>query len=150
MVKRICPVIRKKRRQDQVRRLLREAPAGRMDFPELDGTWIPRLDLIETKTELIVAMEAPGLEAEDLVISLQPNRLVIKGRKRESSAPAGLRYLRLEREYGPFQRMLVLPRAVLPTRARATLENGVLTVVLSKPAETRAKGRVVRIKKTME
>jgi HSP20 family protein len=121
-----------------------------MDFPELDGTWIPRLDLVETKTELIVAMEAPGLEAEDLVISLQLNRLVIKGRKRESSAPTGLRYLRLEREYGPFRRMLVLPRAVLPTRARATLENGVLTVVLSKPAETRAKGRVVRIKKTME
>jgi HSP20 family protein len=150
MFKRIRPVVLVRRGPDPIRRLLREPPSGRTDFPELDGTWIPRLDLVETKTALIVAMEAPGLEAEDLILSLQPNRLVIKGRKREPAAPAGLRYLRLEREYGPFRRMLVLPRIVLPGRARATLDNGVLTVVLPKPAETRTKGRVVRIKKTME
>jgi HSP20 family protein len=150
MIKRIRPVIRVQRSGTEVRRLLGEPPSVRTDFPELDGTWIPRLDLVETGTSLIIAMEAPGLEAEDLVISLQPNRLEIKGRKREPSVPAGIAYLRLEREYGPFKRMLVLPRAVLPSRARASLGNGVLTIVLPKPLKTRARPRVVRIAKLTE
>ncbi|MHB8055372.1 MAG: Hsp20/alpha crystallin family protein [Candidatus Aminicenantales bacterium] len=138
MIKRIHPIIR-------VRRNAAEA-----DYPQLDGGWIPRLDLAETEKALVVAMEASGLAAEDLLISLQPNRIEIKGRKMESAVPPGARYLRLEREYGPFRRTLALPRSVVPVRARATLRNGVLTIVLPKPPVSRTRRRVVPIKKTTE
>jgi len=150
MIKRIRPVVRALKSQGEVCRLLEEPPSGRSDFPELDGTWIPRLDLVETEKALLIAMEAPGLEVEDLVISLQSNRLEIKGMKKKAGVPAGLTYLRLEREYGPFKRMLVLPRAVLPARARASLGNGVLTIILPKPPQTCPKRRVVRIIKPTE
>ena len=150
MNKRICPVTRVRRSADEVHRLREGSPSGRTDFPELDGTWIPPLDLVETGAALIVAMEAPGLEAKDLVISLQPNRLEIKGRKRETPPPSGSAYLRLEREYGPFRRMLVLPLAVLTAGARAMLENGILTVVLPKPPAARNKRTIVRIIKPTE
>jgi len=138
MIKRIHPVIR-----------VRKSVAG-ADFPEWDGGWTPRLDLVETGKALVVAIEASGLREEDLQISLQTNRLEIKGRKRESAVPAGARYFRLEREYGPFRRTLALPVSVEPDRARATLHNGVLTIVLPKVPPRRDKGRVVRITKTME
>jgi HSP20 family protein len=138
MINRIHPVIR-----------VRRSPAG-IGFPELEGGWIPRLDLVETEKALIVAMEASGLWTEDLQISLQTNRLEIKGRKKELPVPAGTRYFRLEREYGPFRRMLVLPSSVVPDRARATLHNGVLTIVLPKLRPRRDRRRVVRIMKTTE
>ncbi|MCX6566440.1 MAG: Hsp20/alpha crystallin family protein [Candidatus Aminicenantes bacterium] len=138
MIKRNHPVIR-----------VRRSAAG-SDFSELEGGWIPRLDLVETEKALIVAMEASGLWADDLQISLQTNRLEVKGRKRESAVPAGTRYFRLEREYGPFRRTLALPLSVVPDRARATLHNGVLTIVLPKRRGKRDRGRIVRITKTME
>jgi len=138
MIKCVHPVIR-------VRRNAAEA-----DYSELEGGWIPRLDLAETEKALVVGMEASGLAAEDLLISLQPNRLEIKGRKKEPAVPAGARYLRLEREYGPFRRTLALPRSVVPAQARATLHNGVLTIVLPKPPVSRSRRLVVPIKKTTE
>jgi HSP20 family protein len=111
---------------------------------------MPRLDLIETEKTLIVAVEVSGLRTEDLQISLQTNRLEIKGRKKEAAVPAGTRYFRLEREYGPFRRTLALPRSVVPDRARATLENGVLTIALPKRIETPRRRRLVRIKRNVE
>jgi HSP20 family protein len=137
MMKRIHPVIR-------VRGAALETRS-----PDLDGGWVPRLDLAETEKALVVAMEASGLAAEDILISLQPNRIEIKGRKRESAVPPGARYLRLEREYGPFGRSLALPRSVVPAKARASLRNGVLTIVLPKPPISRTR-RVVPITKTTE
>lgn len=136
-MKRIHPIIR-------VRAAVAEAGS-----PDLDGGWIPRLDLAETEKELIVAMEASGLVAEDLQIFLQSNRIEIKGRKKESPVPAGARYLRLEREYGPFRRSLALPRSVVPARARAVLRNGILTIVLPKPPASRIR-RVVPIVRNTE
>jgi len=138
MVKRIRPIVC----------VHRNAPGD--DYPEWNGGWVPRLDLAETEKALVVAMEASGLAAGDIRISLQPNRLTIEGRKKEASVPPGSRFLRLEREYGPFRRTLSLPRSVVPARARASLERGVLTVVLPKPPEKRSRKRVVPIEKTTE
>lgn len=138
MVKRIRPVIC----------VRRNAPGE--GSPEWAGGWIPRLDLTETDKTLVVAMEASGLRAEDIRISLQPNRLTIEGRKNEAPVPAGSRFLRLEREYGPFRRTLPLPRSVDPVRARASLDRGVLTIVLPKPPEKRIRKRLVPIQKSTE
>jgi len=138
MTKRAPPVVR-------VRKVVVAA-----DRPDLENGWIPRLDLVETGTALVVAMEAAGLGAGDLEISLQSSRLEVRGRKPEAAVPAGTRYFRLEREYGPFRRTLALPLSVVPDRARATLENGVLTIVLPKRAGARDRGRIVRIKTIRE
>jgi len=138
MVKRIRPIVC----------VHRNAEHG--DYPEWRGGWVPRLDLAETEKAVIVAMEASGLEVGDIRISLQPNRLTVDGRKRESAVPAGARFLRLEREYGPFRRTLALPRSVVPARAKATLNHGILTIILPKPAEKPARKRVVPIMKTTE
>ncbi|HNQ80915.1 MAG: Hsp20/alpha crystallin family protein [Acidobacteriota bacterium] len=138
MIKRLHPVIR-----------IRTSGGG--VYPaDWQGGWMPRLDLIETEKTLIVAVEVSGLRTEDLQISLQTNRLEIKGRKKEAAVPAGTRYFRLEREYGPFRRTLALPRSVVPDRARATLENGVLTIALPKRIETPRRRRLVRIKRNVE
>ena len=50
-----------------------------------------------------------------------------------TAAESGARYHRLEREYGTFRRVVLIPASVLAEQASATLENGILKVVLQKP-----------------
>jgi len=147
MVKRIKPVTRTCRFEGEIRRLTSGRTTGRRETVGLTAGWILPLDVVETETEIIVVGEAPGLAAANLLISLHSSRLEIKGLKPESATPAEAKYLRLEREYGAFRRLLPLPAAVHPDKARATLENGVLTVILKKVKETRFKDRVVRIQR---
>jgi HSP20 family protein len=75
-------------------------------------------------------------------------RIEIRGVKKEASIATDPRYLRLEREYGAFQRSVALPCAVVPDKARAVLENGVLIVYIRKLRGARDRDIVVKIQKT--
>jgi HSP20 family molecular chaperone IbpA len=76
------------------------------------------------------------------------SRIEIKGLKRVAAVSAPPRYLRLERQYGAFQRSVALPCAVVPDKAGAVLENGVLRVVIRKMKGARDRDIVVKIQKT--
>lgn len=148
MIKRIRPVTRVARIEGEVRRLMRLALSERPDEFELRGGWIPLVDVYETGNDLVVETEVPGLTARDVVISLSLSRLEIKGVKKEALVSTSPRYIRLEREYGAFQRTVSLPCAVVPDKARAVLENGVLTVFIRKMRGARDRDILVKIKKT--
>ncbi len=152
MIKRIIPVIRTNKIESEIHRLVSEVLSERREMLGLDRGWVLPLDVLETDKEIILIGEAPGMAIEDLLISLHSSRIEFKGLKREDTtpAPATAKYLRLEREYGAFRRVLALPAAVLTERARATLENGVLTVVLRKLKPARIKDKVVRIQRSAE
>jgi HSP20 family protein len=150
MIKRIIPVIRTNKIESEIHRLVSEVLSERREMLGLDRGWVLPLDVLETDKEIILIGEAPGMAIKDLLISLHSSRIEFKGLKREDAAPATAKYLRLEREYGAFRRVLALPAAVLTERARATLENGVLTVVLRKLKPARTKDKVVRIQRGAE
>ncbi len=87
-------------------------------------------------------MELPGVLKEDVAVMLRGGRLEVKGLKKDlPAAGAGARYHRLEREYGTFRRVVLIPASVLAERASATLENGILTVVLQEAAPPEPEGR---------
>jgi HSP20 family protein len=150
MVKRIKPVTRGRKIEGEIHRLIREVLSERPEFLELDGGWIPRLDLYERGAAVIVEMEAPSLAPADILIALHPNHLEVKGKKREDAPKGQYTYLRLEREFGLFKRTLSLPCAVVPDQAEAHLENGLLTIVMPKFQDKRDKDRVVKISKSPE
>jgi HSP20 family protein len=92
------------------------------------------LDVHETAEALIVSAEVPGLAQKDFEVSLEGDVLTLKGEKRSEPGEAreGTRWL--ERWSGSFERRLALPFPVDAERVRATLRDGVLEVVLPKPA----------------
>jgi HSP20 family protein len=134
MLRRIRPVSRILRIETEVRSSGGAGFGREAELPGLDGVWAPSVDVYENEREVVVEVELPGVLKEDVVIVLRGGRLEVKGLKKDlPSAGAGARYHRLEREYGTFRRVVHIPASVLAERATATLENGILTVVLRKP-----------------
>ncbi len=143
MVRRIKPVSRPGKTETEVRKRLGSIPVRRAGLPDPGGVTPPAVDIYEKEGELVIEMELPGATEKDITILLYSSRVEVKGFKREFLPDREFRYLRLEREFGPFRREVVIPCAVDPDRACASLENGILTIVLKKPAK---KAREVDIK----
>jgi HSP20 family protein len=93
------------------------------------------LDAYTTDEELIIVASIPGLNPEDVEITLEDDQLTITG---ELKPPLeNVKYLLNERTYGPFRRTLTLNIPVDEDKAKAEFKNGVLTLTLPKAAEAR-------------
>lgn len=130
MVRTIKPVSRQVKIQTEVDRIRRDRVVREDVVPRLDEFWEPAVDIVEKGSEIVVEAEIPGVSQEDITITVQSNRVEIKGAKRETGPAGKARYLRLEREFGRFRRLIALPCTVVPDRARAFLDNGVLVILL--------------------
>jgi len=113
------------------------------EFPAL-GDWVPSLDVSETKEALVVKAEVPGLDSEDIQISLQEQLLTITGEKKQEKEEKDEQHHRVERSYGVFTRSVRLPVGVDASKVTAAFKNGLLTVTL--PKTPAAKGTTIPIK----
>ena len=86
----------------------------------------------ETDKEIVVRVEAPGMEKEDFQVTINGNMLYLKGEKRFEGATNDSMYHMMERAYGWFERAIPLPSEVAGHDAEASYKNGVLTVRLPK------------------
>jgi HSP20 family molecular chaperone IbpA len=133
MVRRIRPVSRKSRTETEVRKTPGYVPVRRPGLPDPGEVALPAVDVYAKEGEIVIELELPGVQAKDVIILLYSGKVEVKGLKREvPPAGGGFRFLRLEREYGAFRREVVLPAAVEAEKAFASLENGILTIVLRK------------------
>lgn len=117
------------------------------DWPSLEpfrGEWVPSLDVSETKDDLVVKVEVPGLEAKDIDISIINDVLTIKGEKKQEKEEKDEDFHTVERAYGTFSRSIRLPVDVDSNRIKATHKNGVLKIVL--PKSEKAKSKEIKIK----
>jgi len=108
----------------------------------MGGTLAPRVDLTEDEMALTVTAELPGVSESDIDISVRDHQLTLKGEKRseheDKKEREGHVLHRVERSYGAFQRTLTLPYCVEPDRITATFKDGVLKIILPKPADAQA------------
>jgi HSP20 family protein len=132
MIRRIRPISRILKIEAEIRRPGAGAFLRGTDLPGLDQVWVPAVDIYEKDDEIVVEVELAGVLKKDIRIMLHSNRIEVKGLKKEGPSEAAPRYHRLEREYGTFRRMIFIPCAVQPERTAATMENGILTIVLKK------------------
>lgn len=107
---------------------------------------VPAVDIVERETDFLVKIELPGVNKEDVKITVQNDVLTIKGEKKLEMEKKGDTYRRVERSYGIFQRSFPLPASVKADRIEATYENGVLNVVLPKAEEAKPKEIEVKVK----
>ena len=102
------------------------------------GEWFPRVDVFETKNSVVVKVEAPGFDEDDLELVFRGPKMVLSGEKKQSKVDESVRgYLCLERSFGKFSRSLYIDHAVDLTRATARLVDGVLTVLIPKLEDRR-------------
>ncbi len=95
------------------------------------------LDAYVTDEEIVITAPVPGLDPENVEITLEENTLTIKG---EINPPLeNVEYLFQERPYGQFSRSVMINVPVEVDQAEAKFENGVLTLILPKSKEARPK-----------
>lgn len=128
--------------EERMRRILQEFPLMGVAGEGLE--WAPRVDVTETDDEVRVKAELPGLSPEDVDISLDHDRLVLKGEKKEEREREEKGYFVSERSFGSFYRAVQLPEEVDSQKIEASFKNGVLDIKMAKLEE--AKKRVTHIK----
>ena len=108
--------------------------------------WAPPVDVSETDDEVTVRAETPGVAPRDLEITVTGTMLNIAGKKEEKEESEGEDFYRSERRFGSFRRVVELPESIDPDRVSADVENGVVTIRISKKPGQRT--RRVEIKPT--
>jgi HSP20 family protein len=106
--------------------------------------WAPALDISERKDAYLVTVELPGVEADDLEITLEDGLLTIQGERQFTSESSEEQFHRIERRYGAFRRSITLPAQVQAEQIQASFDNGVLQIVVPKMEEAKPKRIQVR------
>lgn len=92
----------------------------------------PSIDLTENDKAITLTAELPGINEEDMSLSVQNGVLTLKGEKKLERKDDNDNYRFLERSYGTFQRSIGLPESVDENAIAATFDKGVLTVTIPK------------------
>jgi HSP20 family protein len=108
------------------------------------------LDMYQTDNDVVVKAAIPGIDPEEVDISLTGDVLTIKGEHKEEQEVKEENYFRKERRYGTFTRSIQIPVSVESDKVDAVFENGVLTLTLPKAEEVKPKQIKVKAKKTIE
>lgn len=105
----------------------------------VERMWAPLADMYETKDDLFVTLELPGVREKDVHVSITGDMLTVKGERRFESGVKDEGYYRLERVYGKFERSVPLPIPVQADKVKATYRDGVLEIRLPKVEEVKPK-----------
>ena len=134
------------RDMDELRQAIAQvaAQAAGSDAVPERGSFAPDIDLCDAGTVLVVRVDLPGMQPADLTVVIVDGALKIEGH-RASEGSGEETYLRSERPTGRFVRTLPLPAGVAAGAARATLDDGVLEIVLPKVEERSLEGVAVQI-----
>ncbi|SFF30583.1 HSP20 family protein [Fontimonas thermophila] len=117
------------------------------DWPRLESPAIlrPQIDISESKSGYEITVEVPGVEQNDLELSVHDGVLTIRGEKRQDKREESDRYHRIERSYGAFQRELNLPSDADADRIEASFRNGVVRIKVPRRADAQSSGRRIPI-----
>src|SRR5258707_9033278 len=107
------------------------------------GTFVPPVDVYEDEHNLVLKLEVPGVNEEDLNVSVENDTLTVQGERKFEKAEKEENFHRIERRYGSFTRTFKLPNTVDAEKVDASYEKGILKITLAKRAE--AKPRQIKV-----
>lgn len=108
--------------------------------------WTPAVDVVENNDNYILKAEIPGMNKDDVKITLENNILTIRGEKKNEAEKKEGNYHRIERSYGSFERSFTVPGSIKPDNIDAQYKDGVLTLTLPKAEEAKPKLIDVKVK----
>jgi HSP20 family protein len=113
--------------------------------PETRGVYSPRIDINETTDGVNVSAEMPGMNQNDIDVSVHDGILTISGEKKVQDGGKVMNYHHAERSYGCFTRDISLPDTVDINRVEAAYKNGVLSITVPKTQEAIAESRKIPV-----
>jgi len=118
----------------------------RGDSTLLGGQWSPAIDVYDSKDNILVKADLPGLTKDEIEVSIQDDNLIIKGEKKKDTEVKEENYYRTERFYGSFYRTVELPAQVEADKVDAKYEDGVLSLTLPKKEDAKPKKITIDVK----
>lgn len=103
-------------------------------FPRSAQGWAPSADVYEKGGDLVVKAELPGVDKDDVSVTVENGDLVIQGERRADDEVSDENYYRMERFTGTFYRRFSLPEGVDEDNISAEYKDGVLEVHIPKPS----------------
>ena len=101
-----------------------------------EAGWMPPVDVSESPDCFTITAEVSGLSRDDIQLTVQDGKVTLKGERRAGDARS-VRFERVERGHGRFNRTFALPAAVDASGVAADLQNGVLTITIPKASGRR-------------
>jgi HSP20 family protein len=123
--------------------------AFRFDIRNEDSAfnaWTPAVDIAEHEDQFVVKAELPGVNKDDVKVTIENNILTIHGEKKQEKETKKENYHRVERCYGSFERSFTLPTTVKSDRIDAVYKDGILQIALPKAEEAKPKQVEVKVK----
>lgn len=108
---------------------------------ERRDNFVPSIDVSETNDQFLITAELPGMNKDDITISLENGRLSISGERNFKNEEEGKTFHRVETRYGSFNRSFQLPDNVEEDSISATYENGLLNISINK-SENKVKKQI--------
>lgn len=107
------------------------------EWPDLaplnENGFVPHVDVIDREDTYVVKADIPGMDAKDIIVTLEKNVLTIEGDKQnDAQMNSDKNYLKSEISYGRFHREINLANDVKEDQAVATYRDGVLQITLMK------------------
>lgn len=115
-------------------------------FGRHSGSFSPDVEVSENDKDIRVSAELPGLDENDIDISLTDDTLTISGEKKEEKENREKGYYVKERTYGSFKRSIPLYAKIQADKADAHFKKGVLTITLPKTEKTFEEKKKISIK----
>lgn len=106
-----------------------------------------KFDVSDSEDAIEISAELPGMDEQDVELSLSGGVLTIKGEKKTESEEKKKDFYCRERRFGSFTRSFRIPDSVDEAKVKASFDKGVLDVTLPKRPEAKAKARKISISK---
>lgn len=110
------------------------------------NVFTPRVDVTEDNDNLYVAAEIPGVEKNEVKVSVVGDVLTISGEKKTEQRDEKKNYYRIERNFGSFSRSFTLPAEISVDKIGAEYKDGVLHVTLPKTEEAKIVEKQIEVK----
>lgn len=116
---------------------------GANDLPQ--AAFAPAVDISETPAEYLIKAELPGLNKDEVNVTVHNGVLTMTGERKSESERKDETFHRVERSYGAFTRSFVLPEDAAAEKVSAECKDGVLTVHVARSEVAKPKAIQVKV-----
>ena len=128
-----------RRLSDEFNKMLSQWPFGDDEQSVVTSDWTPAVDIKEEDNRFVITADLPGVDPENVDISMQNGMLTVKGERSDEKKEEKDGYRRVERFSGSFYRRFMLPDNADSEHIKAHAKNGVLEVEIGKIKDAQAK-----------
>jgi HSP20 family protein len=116
-------------------------------YDTAERRFTPRFEVKETKDNLLLKADLPGVKTADLDVSIHGHVLTVSGKREQETVTEEEQVHFVERHFGSFSRAFTVPEGIDAKNLAAELRDGVLTVTLPKGPEAKPQKIEIKVSK---